>query len=60
MSVTLSLPLPSTDTPLVPAVTFRVPDTTDRLAVRIPAPASTSAMLSPVPSSARLICSVAA
>ena len=59
VKVTELVPEPATPTPVVPAPTVRVPETTDRVAVTLPPPASTSPMLRPVPSSVKLTCSVA-
>ena len=58
--VTLLVPEPETAAPVVPAVTVSVPETTDRVAVTLALPASTSAIDSPVPCRVRLVCSVAA
>ena len=57
--VMLFVPDPLTDTPVVPAVAVSVPLTTEMVACTVADPASTSAMLNPVPCSVRLICSVA-
>ena len=46
-------------TPVVPAATVSVPDTTLKVACTAELPASTSAIDSPVPCSVRLVCSVA-
>ena len=60
VKVTLLVPEPDTAAPVVPAVTVSVPETTDRVAVTLALPASTSAIDSPVPCRVRLVCSVAA
>ena len=57
--VTLPVAEPTTTTPVLPAFTVRVPDTTVKLACTVEPPASTSEMLSPVPCNTKLSCSVA-
>ena len=58
--VTLAVPEPVTVTPVVPAAAVRMPLVTDTVARTAAAPASTSAIDSPVPCSVSATCSVAA
>ncbi|CAH0356431.1 hypothetical protein AQB9606_04709 [Aquabacterium sp. CECT 9606] len=59
LKVTVLVPDPPTVTPVVPAVAVKVPEVTLTVAWTVPLPASTSAMLKPVPCKVRLTCSVA-
>ena len=57
--VTDALPLPTTLAPEVPVATVRVPAPTDRVAISIPPPLSTSLTDSPVFFRLKAVCSVA-
>ena len=60
VKVTLLVPLPATPTPVVPALTVSVPETTDKVVVTFAPPASTSPIDRPVPAKVSVVCSLAA